>query len=303
MVAFGHQRSLLMCLACLLAVAGCESEEITYYPVPDYLLDAGGGGADPDAAGGEEDVFAGAGAGATGASCAAGDQCATGFCLDDDALATAAAELGSTLADAFDVPSGMCGARACADDAACGDGGVCYDMTPFGLPESWCVASCTEHAACRWDEGYTCHGLLAGAETGACLPDSIAAGPPAQVGYTVGGPCVDDAECAAGLCVSNELIASLAPDAGLDIPGGMCSGFCDPDSTGECGPGGICANVQETFGAPFDLCMQLCDSIDDCRWEEGYSCWLADAGQGLQVCLPDALIVAAECDDGHCEQE
>lgn len=286
-------------LVALLAAAGlaaCESEKITHYPMPEVVDDT-----DADASGStddEEDVVTGAGL--AGATCASGADCTSGFCFDE---AGAAALSDDLEVDAMHLaaPGGMCVARGC-DDTSCGDGATCTDMSPYGLLESWCLADCVELYGCRWQEGYTCHGLLdEDAEAGVCLPDVIVGGAAAA---SVGGPCEVDTDCPTEFCFNDPFLDDLGTQFGLDtspfdIPAGMCSAICFDDEA--CGPGGLCVNLQDTFGAPFNLCMKQCQALSDCRWDEGYQCFLADEASALTVCLPDNLIIAAECDDGHCE--
>ena len=290
----------------LLGAAGCESEKITFFPEPEVDLgepDTSDTGSSDDATGGADVV---GGAGAMGTACEAPGDCASAFCLDEPGLDVVATELEVDLS-AFAAPGGMCLSRGCSADEDCGAGASCTDMAAWGLAESWCLADCVELFGCRWQEGYTCHGLLEGAEdaSGVCLPDAIVAAPPAPAAAIVGGPCEEDADCGTEFCFNDVFLDDLGEQFGLDtspydIPGGMCSAICFDDDA--CGPDGTCVNLQDTFGAPFNLCMKRCSALDDCRWDEGYQCFLADPEADLTVCLPDNLIIAAECDDGHCEE-
>lgn len=124
----------------------------------------------------------------------------------------------------------------------------------------------------------------------------------------VGQTCKENDECELGLCLNKEFLAGLGVENELiDIPNGMCSTLaCTDDDS--CGPNGVCFNSAPFSGAPITVCLLGCDEMVDCRWQEGYSCYsyLVDpedpeAGE-LQACLPDSLIVAIECDDGHCDE-
>ena len=150
-------------------------------------------------------------------------------------------------------------------------------------------------------------GAAATASSGVCLPEAIAAGTAAAAtGGLTGGPCEADDQCIdGGFCFSDAWLDDLGEQFGLDtspfdIPGGMCSAFCF--GADDCEPGSACLPLQDTFGAPFDLCVRRCGDLDACRWEEGYQCYLADPDDDLAVCLPETLVIAAECDDGHCEE-
>lgn len=139
------------------------------------------------------------------------------------------------------------------------------------------------------------------------LPADAVDGGPVGPLPKVGQPCEADGECELGLCLSNEFLKGmgLVNDA-IDVPNGMCSTMgCKDDEF--CGPNGVCFDTTPFTGMPITICLVGCEEMADCRWTEGYSCYSAplepdnpDAGM-VRACLPDSLIVAIECDDGHCE--
>ena len=130
----------------------------------------------------------------------------------------------------------------------------------------------------------------------------------------VGKACTQEGgECGAnGTCVDQAYLMTLGIDTTLiQVPNGMCSGFCAGDE--QCGPGARCFNTQPFSGSPVSICLALCDDLIDCRWEEGYSCFSPLTEEesaepaSAPVCLPDHLVVAIHCglapDDDDCPQE
>ena len=123
----------------------------------------------------------------------------------------------------------------------------------------------------------------------------------------VGQSCEENAECELGLCLTKEFLEGFGVEnEQIQIPNGMCSALlCTDDDF--CGPNGVCFNSEPFSGESISVCLVGCDEMADCRWLEGYSCYSAslapdDPEAGLvQACLPDSLIVAIECDDGHCD--
>jgi cysteine-rich repeat protein len=103
----------------------------------------------------------------------------------------------------------------------------------------------------------------------AALPDASppdAAAPDAVPRSPVGAPCTSDAECAGGLCLTDQLT--------VPFPGGACS---QPCTAAACPSGSTCA----TLGA-IDACLPTCNSPNDCR--AGYACVRVAAG--TKACLP-----------------
>jgi hypothetical protein len=111
----------------------------------------------------------------------------------------------------------------------------------------------------------------------------------------VGLACAEDTECGDGFCVTKQFLTDAGANPEIDVPGGMCTAICASDE--ECGPGATCFEAQILFGAPFNLCLRLCDGLVDCRWEEAWSCFeIPDDEAAREVCLSDSLIVAVETD-------
>lgn len=72
-------------------------------------------------------------------------------------------------------------------------------------------------------------------------------------GLAVGGPCVDDLDCAAGsYCLRS-----------LEFPSGTCTTNCRDD--GDCRSGSRCVEVEA------GVCLLSCVEDEDCG-REGYSC-------------------------------
>ena len=128
-------------------------------------------------------------------------------------------------------------------------------------------------------------------------------GPAPQVGQ----PCTVYDDCELGLCLSNEYLKGMGLENDqINIEGGMCSMMgCKDDS--ECGPDGACFDTTPFTGIAITICLLGCETLADCRWDEGYLCYNAprdpddEAAGEINACLSDSLVVAIECDDGHCE--
>lgn len=116
----------------------------------------------------------------------------------------------------------------------------------------------------------------------------------------VGRACAGDQDCDGFTCIDDALLTVFG-STGLSVPNGMCSSLLCDDST--CGEGATCVDLEPAFGASVKICLKLCDELAACRWEEAYSCAQPIADDPRFVCLPDNIIVAIECDDGHCDQE
>ncbi|MCB9726969.1 MAG: hypothetical protein H6744_06135 [Deltaproteobacteria bacterium] len=116
----------------------------------------------------------------------------------------------------------------------------------------------------------------------------------------VGQACVGDEDCDGFTCVNDALLGAFG-STGLSVPNGMCSSLLCDDTT--CGEGATCVDLEPAFGASVKICLRLCAGLADCRWEEEYSCAQPLKDDPRSVCLPDNIIVAIECDDGHCDQE
>lgn len=118
-----------------------------------------------------------------------------------------------------------------------------------------------------------------------------------------GTPCETDPECGAGhACVTQEFLAGLGLDnPDIDVPNGMCSMLaCASDEV--CGPQSTCFDTTPLTGMPISICLRECVDIVECRWKEGYMCYKLLPEDELGACLPDSLVVAIVCDDGHCDE-
>ena len=134
-------------------------------------------------------------------------------------------------------------------------------------------------------------------------PDAVEA-----ASNTVGMGCESDDQCDDGqLCMTSQVLSTLRqPEEGtepLQIPGGFCTVFpCTEDI--ECGAAGTCISgaLFDPGAAGLSICLGTCDGLSDCRWREQWSCFDPDS-LGIEapdVCLPDGLIVLAECPEGDC---
>lgn len=151
------------------ALAGCKSEDIEYWPEPEYP-DAGADVA-LDVSGedtGEEDLQWAGRACESDSECrefASGTQCVDRSTLD-----------GFGVNDEIQLPGGMCSKLLCQSDDDCGPDGTCFDAAALGAPVDICLASCEDIRDCRWQEGWDCVPLSLvseGAEGGACVSDSL----------------------------------------------------------------------------------------------------------------------------------
>lgn len=124
----------------------------------------------------------------------------------------------------------------------------------------------------------------------------------------VGTACENDDDCEPGTCFTKEFLEGFGIEIdGLAVTNGMCSRLgCA--SNDQCGPQGVCFNTQPFSGTPISICLQLCADIAACRWQEGYSCFdpttidVDPFEGGPGACLPDSIVVAIVCDDGHCDE-
>jgi hypothetical protein len=126
--------------------------------------------------------------------------------------------------------------------------------------------------------------------------------PPPHMGNgetAVGGPCEASSDCDNGTCVTKALLGALGVDTShIDIPNGMCSREgCTTDS--DCGDGGVCRDGSAFGNATVTLCLRACANITNCRWQEGYQCWVRDYATDPQgICLPDSVVAAYYCPTG-----
>ena len=123
----------------------------------------------------------------------------------------------------------------------------------------------------------------------------------------VGQACAENDECELKQCITTELLKTFGVEnEDIVIPNGLCSLLLCPDDEA-CGPDALCFNSKPFSGADMSFCLPKCTKMAQCRWQEGYTCQDVplepdnpDAGTA-DVCLPDSLVVAIECDDMHCE--
>lgn len=130
--------------------------------------------------------------------------------------------------------------------------------------------------------------------------EDIVTPPPTNV---ITGPgCDDDDQCETDLCLTTQYLVDFGVESGIEVPGGLCTMLlCSADE--DCGGQAACIDGSPFGAAGFQLCLPRCDEMVDCRWKEAWSCVAPlEEEPELQVCLPDNIIVAIECDDGHCEE-
>jgi hypothetical protein len=103
----------------------------------------------------------------------------------------------------------------------------------------------------------------------------------------VGQPCRDASDCtmpSGAECYTDE--------GGYNWPGGYCSKACD--ATGgndQCGDGASCVGSGSGgggSGSSFEFCGQRCETDEDCRKSEGYTCNTLPV-LGLGFCAPPSL--------------
>ena len=127
----------------------------------------------------------------------------------------------------------------------------------------------------------------------------------------VGLGCESNDECDDGqLCMTSQVLATLRqPEEGaapIEIPGGFCTVFpCSDDAA--CGSAGACISgaLFDPGAASLSICLGTCSKLSDCRWQEQWSCFDPNS-LGIEapnVCLPDELVVMAECPEGECGEE
>lgn len=211
-----------------------------------------------------------------GAPCDGALDCASGFCVGQDAGWLA----GMCSAD--------CAQTACPADSAC---------VTLGL-DAICVPTCDNDAPCR--QGYACY---AG---GYCLPE-CGTGWSCGEGWTceadgtcaaaaIGEACEASSQCASGLCMPEVIDGEET-----HWPGGMCMSECsDPcpeeaSCVEDCPEDARCTTLNGR-----SWCLPVCLNLAPCR--EGYVCsW------DTEVCLPDCRLgwdcgEDLECkEDGQCD--
>ncbi len=182
-----------------------------------------------------------------GATCATGDDCNSGSCLDS-------------------FPGGYCTSACGTQFQTCEPGSECYS---FGDGGSSCLVLCQGNEECR--QGYRCEEVASGdsGSRGYCVPKCETAGcPEGQSCNPTSGSCVDgaatpgplgafcggDAECVSGQCDETQV-------------NGYCTGPCE-------GCSGVCVGA---------ACRAACGAEGDCRFGyicEGGACLEACRGDG-----------------------
>lgn len=183
-----------------------------------------------------------------GEPCSADDECLGRTCMPDDAW-----------------PDGYCTAKPCEDDDDCSaDDVVCSSFDG----EALCLLTCDSDDTCR--DGYWCAPATGRAER-VCVPGEP---PPPPTGAVDGEPCESDDECIGGSCLQDP-----------EWPGGYCS-TVGCSNFGDCARGqndeydNRCLVQQSTP----NFCVRLCETVDDCRGDEGYVC--QGIGGGTRICVP-----------------
>ncbi|NOZ00475.1 MAG: formylglycine-generating enzyme family protein [Deltaproteobacteria bacterium] len=135
----------------------------------------------------------------TGAPCETDDECFGGLCLTKEFL--------GSFGLAYEVPGGACSKLPCVDNAECGEGGFCFDTTPFsGMPLSLCLPACEDFSDCRYSEGYQCYSDPLLPDASACLPGAIVVAIKCDDGVCDDNEkanpdlCVDGCGCGDGVC-------------------------------------------------------------------------------------------------------
>jgi hypothetical protein len=136
----------------------------------------------------------------------------------------------------------------------------------------------------------------------ASVPDGTAQEATGPAGW-VGTACAEDTECAPGTCFTKEFLEGLGVQIdNLEVTNGMCSMMFCPDDSG-CGQDGYCYDTSSWTGTPISICLRKCVDMVDCRWMEGYTCFYEKPEDEFGACLPDSIVVAILCNDGHCDAE
>ncbi|MEM9072531.1 MAG: hypothetical protein AAGE52_28750 [Myxococcota bacterium] len=179
------------------------------------------------------------------------------------------------------------------DGLECANGGKCQER---GLGDFLCVAGCSvgtgadvdaedpstwlvAEGGCR--EGYTCNWDGASgagvADNGGCVPGEFNE----VTESNTGGPCTEDADCwspfGRGFCIDEN-------------DGNFLGGYCSQRDCGApglpagiCGDGGECIPGFDPDDTTFALCLDACETPEDCR--DGYGCIALTAG-GNTHCFP-----------------
>lgn len=258
-------------------------------------------------------------------TCASGDECATGFCIDGRCCNSLcdgqceACDVGSlegVCAPVIGAPHG--GRTACAGTAECAGActGTVRTACTFPQPTTQCRAqSCTTSTKTK---AAGCDGA------GACLPEETITCPQGCSGNDCLGACTDDLQCAnatpstpycdSGVCTAGKpkgrtCTANNECTSGQCADGFCCSSACDSqcDSCKEAGIEGTCVRVTgapRTGGAPdrtacvgSGVCAGQCDGTSpDCQVPG------ASTTCGSQSCASGQLTTVGGCSGGSCVQ-
>jgi len=217
-------------------------------------------------------------------SCMTDDDCQnhqcnpySGFCTG---IPTQGAGLFESCLRGEDCLSGICFNYVCV--ASCPVGGLCPENTICGeLGDSGvglCTTACRTSADCVGD--FTCETTGSGERL--CQPPAFTTDGGQEVckapASTVlpGRPCGCDADCASGICGTEEEVG---------WPGGGCVQAAPCLDASSCGVGYVCSQ---------SMCSIHCQAESDCP--KGWLC-SSDDNTCHPLCQADA-----ECDSGHCDR-
>ena len=127
----------------------------------------------------------------------------------------------------------------------------------------------------------------------------------------IGQACDDQKEddiCVGKQCITKTFLEGLGLNtARIQVQNGMCSMLsCQSDE--ECGEQAVCFNTEPLSGIPINICLAACQTLIDCRWEEGYSCFntqdFDENAEEAQVCLPNGIAAEIYCsqEQGSCDE-
>jgi hypothetical protein len=233
-----------------------------------------------------------------GKACTAAADCGSGGrCAPTQSFGMLSAFLETFgLATALPAPGGYC-TVACANDANCGEGGICLGALGTILMGE-CRKSCTANSDCR--PGYECAKPTATGDGGragaglAALPAQCQALPAADnlAPNQSGAACSDQPDAGALSTACGDGYCAL----------GSCTGTCSSDST--CGAGGAC--VPNGFYGSSGSCQETCAVDTDCNRYSPTSNYGCVDYQGRKLCgaklqpLPANTLGIACTEDSQC---
>lgn len=89
----------------------------------------------------------------------------------------------------------------------------------------------------------------------------------------IGEACSTNADCKSYFCLTTDVIHTIFLDPTLEVPGGLCSGLNQDVCSSDIGGAAMNLGFLGEGFAVFDLCLSPCESVDDCRTQEGYDCF------------------------------